>query len=74
VRSKQTGNIDTTIKRYRAQIEELLEKKRSQYDKRNDRRKELVVLQKGLVDRYDQAETEFVPSFTDLAQRFLAGC
>jgi ABC-type cobalamin transport system ATPase subunit len=29
------------------------------------------VLQKGLVDRYDEAEAEFVPSFTDLAQRFL---
>jgi DNA repair exonuclease SbcCD ATPase subunit len=71
VRPKQTDTVDSAIKRYRTQIEELLEKKRSQYEKRNDRRKELVVLQKGLVDRYDQAEAEFVPSFTDLAHRFL---
>lgn len=71
MRSKQSDGVDSTIRRYRAQIEELLEKKRSQYEKRNERRRELAVLQKGLVDRYDEAEAEFVPSFTDLAQRFL---
>ena len=71
LRSKQTDSIDSTMKRYRAQIQELLEKKRFQRDKRDNRRKELVVLQNGLLDRYAQAEAEFVPSFTDLAQRFL---
>jgi seryl-tRNA synthetase len=71
VRSKQTDSIDSTMKRYRAQIQELLDKKRLQRDKRDDRRKELALLQRGLLDRYAQAETEFVPSFTDLAQRFL---
>jgi DNA repair exonuclease SbcCD ATPase subunit len=71
VRSNQAENIEATIKRYRAQIEEALEKKCAQYEKRNDRRKELVVLQRALVDRYDHAEAEFVPSFTDLAKRFL---
>ena len=71
VRSKQTDTVDSALKRYRAQIEELLEKKRSQYERRNERRRELIVLQKNLIDRYDQAEAEFVPSFTDLAHRFL---
>jgi len=71
VRPKQTEGVDATMKRYRTQIEELLDKKKAQYDKRNERRKELTVLQKGLVDRYSQAEVEFVPSFTDLAQRFI---
>jgi hypothetical protein len=71
VRSAQLDNVEATIKRYRSQIDEFLEKKRAQYEKRNERRKELVVLQRGLIDRYDQAEAEFVPSFTDLAQRFI---
>jgi len=71
MRSTQIDSVEATIKRYRSQIDEFLEKKRAQYEKRNERRKELVVLQRGLVDRYDQAEAEFVPSFTDLAQRFI---
>jgi DNA repair exonuclease SbcCD ATPase subunit len=71
VRPKQIDSIDATMKRYRTQIEELLDKKKGQYDKRNERRKELTLLQRGLVDRYAQAETEFVPTFIDLAQRFI---
>ena len=71
MRSTQLDNVEATIKRYRSQIDEALEKKRAQYDKRNERRKELAVVQRGLVDRYAQAETEFVPSFTDLAQTFI---
>jgi DNA repair exonuclease SbcCD ATPase subunit len=71
VRPKQAESVDAMMKRYRTQIEELLDKKKAQYDRRNERRKELTVLQRGLVDRYSQAEAEFVPSFTDLAQRFI---
>ena len=32
---------------------------------------DVAILQKGLISRYDEAEAEFVPSFTSLAQRFL---
>ncbi|MGJ5816318.1 AAA family ATPase [Paludibaculum fermentans] len=70
-RPKQVDGIDATIKRYRTQIEELLDKKKAQYDKRNDRRRELTVLQRGLINRYAAAEVEFVPAFIDLAQRFI---
>jgi hypothetical protein len=71
MRSTQIDSVEATIKRYRSQIDDFLEKKRTQYERRNERRKELVVLQRGLIDSYDQAEAEFVPSFTDLARRFI---
>lgn len=71
MRSTQIDNVEATIKRYRSQVDEALEKKRNQYEKRNERRKELLGLQRALVDRYAQAEAEFVPSFTDLAHSFI---
>jgi AAA domain len=71
MRSTKLDNVETTIKRYRAQIDEALEKKKAQYDKRNERRRDLAVLQKSLIDRYEQAEVEFVPSFTNLAHSFI---
>jgi DNA repair exonuclease SbcCD ATPase subunit len=59
------------MRRYRKQIDELLEKKRGHLERRNRLRKEHASLQKGLAQRYDEAEADFVPSFTDLAHRFL---
>jgi ABC-type cobalamin transport system ATPase subunit len=70
-RDDQAGSIDLAIQRYRAQYEELLAKKKHQYDIRDDKRKSLLSLQKKLVKQYQDAEERFVPSFKRLARSFL---
>jgi AAA domain len=70
-RDDQAGSIDLAIQRYRAQHEELLAKKKHQYDIRDDKRKSLLSLQKKLVKQYQDAEELFVPSFKRLARSFL---
>jgi DNA repair exonuclease SbcCD ATPase subunit len=63
--------LRSTIQRYADQVEELLEKKKQQYQRRNENRRALAVIQKQLVKSYGDAEEEFVPSFKALAQLFL---
>jgi DNA repair exonuclease SbcCD ATPase subunit len=63
--------IRSTIQRYADQIEELLGKKREQYERRNENRLALSQIQKKLVKKYSEAESEFVPAFKELSQLFL---
>ncbi|HET8891151.1 MAG TPA: AAA family ATPase [Candidatus Angelobacter sp.] len=63
--------IQTTISGYREQIEALLKKKDVQYERREDKRRQLRKLQKKLISQYAEAEELFVPIFNELAYRFL---
>lgn len=56
---------------FRAQIAELMDRKRTQLDKRNTARAELRTLQDELTLAYAEAEENFVPLFTSLAREFL---
>ena len=64
--------VQRRIAGYREQIQSLLDKKKSQYEKREEKRKALGQLQKSLVAQYSEAEERFVPRFKDLAHSFLA--
>jgi DNA repair exonuclease SbcCD ATPase subunit len=63
--------VQRRIAGYREQIQSLLDKKKSQYEKREEKRKALGQLQKSLVAQYSEAEERFVPAFKDLAHSFL---
>lgn len=56
---------------FQTQIAELMSRKRQQLDRRNAARGELKTLQTGLTAAYADAETTFVPRFTELAREFL---
>ena len=63
--------LQRRIAGYREQIQSLLDKKKTQYEKREEKRKELGQLQKSLVAHYSEAEERFVPTFKELAYSFL---
>jgi hypothetical protein len=59
------------IGRFQAEIAELMGRKRQQLDRRNAARAELAVLERALAAAYGEAESTFVPRFTELAREFL---
>lgn len=63
--------LQRRIAGYREQIQNLLDKKKAQYEKREEKRKALGQLQKSLVAQYSEAEERFVPVFKELAYSFL---
>jgi DNA repair exonuclease SbcCD ATPase subunit len=71
IRRGKGSELDGALKRYRDQMQEFLDKKKSYYQRRDEKRKALALLQKKLVAGYSEAEEEFVPLFKELAERFL---
>jgi ABC-type cobalamin/Fe3+-siderophores transport system ATPase subunit len=67
---KGTG-VAAVLDAYHAQMAEFLEAKKKQYQRRDERKRELRRLQDELEVRYSAAEEEFVPMFKELAFRFL---
>ena len=65
------GGIDAVLKSYRSRLEDFLQQKQKEYEKRDEYRKELAVLQKQLEKRYAEVEGQFVPLFSELAHLFL---
>ena len=68
---KKVGDVEPLLEAYRKQMEERLKKKKEQLDRREEKRTELLKLQRRLQRRYSAVEEEFVPLFKDLAHRFL---
>lgn len=68
---KEGSGVDTAITRYKEQIDELLLRKRQEYSRRDEIRKQLRVLQKGLMAKYEEGEEVFAPQFRELAKLFL---
>ncbi len=71
VRRGKNSGIDSALNKYRDQMQEFLDKKKNAYQRRDEKRKALAVLQKKLVEGYSQAEEVFVPLFRKLAEHFL---
>ena len=69
--AKEGSGIDTAITRYKEQVDELLLRKGQEYTRRDEIRKQLRVLQKGLMARYEEGEEVFAPQFRELAKLFL---
>ena len=65
------GTAPDAIGRFQTQIAELMSRKRQQLDRRNSARSDLRALQDDLAEAYTDAETRFVPRFTELAREFL---
>jgi hypothetical protein len=62
---------DTSLDDYRQQLTMLEMDKTTAYDRREELKRQLIRLQKDLEQHYLQVEQSFVPSFAELAQRFL---
>ena len=65
------STLTAVVEAYKAQMVDFLEAKKRNYAKRDERRKELRLLQTGLEQSYAAAEDEFVPMFKELAFQFL---
>jgi energy-coupling factor transporter ATP-binding protein EcfA2 len=65
------SRIQRTIAGYREQISTLLSKRQKQYEKRDEKKKELNRLRRNLIAQYSEAEERFVPVFKTLAHSFL---
>jgi DNA repair exonuclease SbcCD ATPase subunit len=65
------SSVAAVIAAYHTQMAEFLELKKKHYQRRDERRRELRVFQKGLEERYAAAEEQFVPTFKELAFQFL---
>lgn len=66
-----SNDIASTISRLEVEFAELTKKKEEQYAERDEKRKQLLVLQKGLKRAYAAAEEDFVPLLQELASAFL---
>lgn len=64
-------SLERVIQTYQRDIEHRMRRKKEERQKRDAYRKELRTLQNSLALSYRQAESEFVPRFTDLAREFL---
>lgn len=64
-------SVEAIVRRYRAQIAELLERKKAERARRDRSKRELKRLQDQLAISYSVAEQQFVPEFSDLARSFL---
>lgn len=69
--SREAIAVRSVADQYRAQIAELMSRKRVELDRRNQARSELRVLQDELAVAYSDAEYVFVPRFTALAREFI---
>ena len=69
--SEKGSNVGAVVAAYHTQMADFLELKKKHYHRRDERKRELRTLQKGLEDRYAAAEGQFVPMFKDLAFQFL---
>jgi DNA repair exonuclease SbcCD ATPase subunit len=65
------GRAATTVASLQNEIEALLAKKRQEQEKRDERRRELQLLQRKLEKSYAAVEADFVPLFRKLAELFL---
>ena len=63
--------MKTTLERYNKEIQELLSKRNEEYRRRDEKKRELRILQNALERRYAEAEETFVPLFKDLSNLFL---
>jgi DNA repair exonuclease SbcCD ATPase subunit len=68
---KGIGGVGAVVTAYERQMAEFLSEKKKQYDRRDDRKKELTKLQRDLEQRYAEAEEVFVPQFKRLASSFV---
>jgi DNA repair exonuclease SbcCD ATPase subunit len=66
----QTGG-EASLSDYRKQLALLEKEKKTAFDRREQLKRQLLKLQKDLEHQYNQVEQVFVPTFGDLAQRFL---
>lgn len=66
-----TSSLSSVLGTYQSQMDDFLNRKREQYQRRDDKRRELRKLQEVLAKRYKAAEVEFVPLFRELAFRFI---
>ncbi len=69
--SVATNEMDDVIQKYVAQMQEFIEKKERSSRRRDEKSKELKLLQKQLTKQYASVETKFVPKFRNLAKSFL---
>jgi DNA repair exonuclease SbcCD ATPase subunit len=71
LRKEGDSGVDSVLAVYEKQMQELLERKAAQYQRRDERRRELRKLQEALERQYLTVEKDFVPLFRELAYRFL---
>ena len=69
--SERGESLETVIQSYQRDIEHRMHRKKEERQKRDAYRRELRTLQNALAVSYREAESEFVPKFTDLARGFL---
>jgi DNA repair exonuclease SbcCD ATPase subunit len=69
--ASETTGVDTALTTYREQIRDLDKRKKEEYARRDELRRELRIIEKDLVKQYAAAENEFAPRFQKLAFLFL---
>lgn len=69
--SEPGESLEQVIQSYQSDIEDRMRRKNEERRKRDAYRSELRTLQNSLAVSYQEAESEFVPKFTDLAREFL---
>ncbi len=69
--SEPGESLEQVIQSYQRDIEDRMRRKKDERRKRDAYRSDLRTLQNSLAVSYQEAESEFVPKFTDLAREFL---
>lgn len=64
-------SLENILKPFKVQIDNLLRRRDVEYQRRNESREQLKLLQHELEKQYAEAEINFVPLFKDLAYRFI---
>lgn len=65
------SNLAAVIAAYHEQMADFLDLKKRHYQRRDEKKRDLRLLQKALEQRYAAAEGQFVPMFKELAFQFL---
>ena len=70
-RPKNENGLSSLINSYKEQIDRYVKQKEENIKKRDQKKKELVPLERELSLQYNQAESEFIPIFNGYAKSFL---